>query len=193
MSFKTTARRGFLITATKSMTHSASTQFTTLNAWLSHLEKAHPTVIELGLQRVGAVRDRLGIQFSCPVMIVGGTNGKGSTCAMLESILLQAGYKVGLYTSPHLIRFNERARVNGISVTDQKFIDAFNQVEQARQDISLSYFEFTMLGCMQIFVQAKPDVVILEVGLGGRLDAVNIFDADVAIITSVDKIGRAHV
>lgn len=168
------------------MTNSVSNQLSTLNDWLSHLEKAHPTVIELGLQRVGAVKDRMGIQFSCPIIIVGGTNGKGSTCAMLESILMQGGYKVGLYTSPHLIHFNERARINGVSVPDQKFVDAFSQVEMARQEISLSYFEFTMLGCTQIFAQAKLDVVILEVGLGGRLDAVNIFDADVAIITSVD-------
>jgi dihydrofolate synthase/folylpolyglutamate synthase len=162
------------------------TPLLTLNDWLTHLENAHPTVIELGLQRVGTVRDRLGIQFNCPVIIVGGTNGKGSTCAMLESILMPAGSKVGLYTSPHLIHFNERARINGVSVADHEFVDSFQLVEQARQEISLSYFEFTMLGCMQIFINAKPDVVILEVGLGGRLDAVNIFDADVAIVTSVD-------
>jgi dihydrofolate synthase/folylpolyglutamate synthase len=183
---KTTVRRGFFLYSDKLMTKSSSTSIPTLQGWLSHLEKAHPTVIELGLQRVGAVRDRMGIQFNCPVIIVGGTNGKGSTCAMLESILIQAGYKVGLYTSPHLIHFNERARINGVSVVDQRFVDAFQLVEEARQDISLSYFEFTMLGCMDIFVKAKLDVVILEVGLGGRLDAVNIFDADVAIVTSVD-------
>jgi len=168
------------------MTKSPNAPLSTLNDWLTHLENAHPTVIELGLQRVGSVRDRLGIRFNCPVIIVGGTNGKGSTCAMLESILMQAGYKVGLYTSPHLVHFNERARINGISVADQEFVDSFHLVEQARQEVSLSYFEFTMLGCMQIFINAKPDVVILEVGLGGRLDAVNIFDADVAIVTSVD-------
>lgn len=164
----------------------ASHRFATLPEWLQHLEAAHPTVIELGLQRVGAVRDRLGLQFDCPVIIVGGTNGKGSTCAMLESILLQGGYKVGLYTSPHLIDFNERARLNGVSVTDQQLVAAFDVVEQQRQDTSLSYFEFTMLGCLKIFQDARPDVVILEVGLGGRLDAVNIFDADVSIVTSVD-------
>ena len=163
-----------------------TSKFSTLNEWLTHLEAAHPTVIELGLQRVGTVRDRMGIRFDCPVIIVGGTNGKGSTCAMLESILMQGGYKVGLYTSPHLIDFNERARINGISVSDQEFVAAFARVEQARGDISLSYFEFTMLGCLQLFAEANLEAVILEVGLGGRLDAVNIFDADVSVVTSVD-------
>ncbi len=163
---------------------------TTLTDWLTHLETAHPTVIELGLERVGIVKARLGIQFSCPVIIVGGTNGKGSTCAMLESILIQGGYKVGLYTSPHLIQFNERARIGGISLFDAHFIRAFESVEQAKAGpggvISLSYFEFTMLACLKLFADAKLDVVILEVGLGGRLDAVNIIDADVAIVTSID-------
>ncbi len=168
------------------MPHSSTSSLHTLTDWLTHLEHAHPTVIEMGLQRVNTVRQRLGIDLKCPVIIVGGTNGKGSTCAMLESMLLQGGYRVGLYTSPHLIHFNERARINGVSVTDEVFVPAFEQVEQARADISLSYFEFTMLACVSIFAQAKLDVVILEVGLGGRLDAVNIFDADVAIVTSVD-------
>lgn len=158
--------------------------------WLAHLENAHPKVIELGLDRVTNVKNALKIHFDCPVIIVGGTNGKGSTCAMLESILMQAGYKVGLFTSPHLIDFNERARINGVSVSDDALVGAFAEVEFARQSaaapVSLSYFEFTMLGCVKLFFDAKPDVVILEVGLGGRLDAVNIFDADVAIITSVD-------
>jgi len=168
------------------MSKAEPSRFTTLAEWLDHLEKAHPTVIELGLQRVGKVRHDLGIRFDCPIIIVGGTNGKGSTCAMLESILMQGGYQVGLYTSPHLIDFNERARINGISLLDQDFVTAFGCVEQARDDISLSYFEFTMLGCMKLFADAQLDVVILEVGLGGRLDAVNIFDADVSIVTSVD-------
>jgi dihydrofolate synthase/folylpolyglutamate synthase len=168
------------------MTKSTHPPLNTLAAWLAHLETAHPTVIELGLQRVGTVRDRMALRFDCPVIIVGGTNGKGSTCAMLESMLMQGGYKVGLYTSPHLIHFNERARINGVSVSDQQLVDAFDVVEAARQDTSLSYFEFTMLGCLTIFAEARLDVVILEVGLGGRLDAVNIFDADVSIITSVD-------
>lgn len=158
----------------------------TLADWLSHLETAHPTVIELGLERVGIVKERLGIKLDCPIIIVGGTNGKGSTCAMLESMLMQGGYKVGLYTSPHLIHFNERARINGESASDDDFIWAFDEVELAKQSISLSYFEFTMLACVKLFADAKLDVVILEVGLGGRLDAVNIFDADVAIVTSID-------
>ena len=178
-------RRGFLFFMLNDMVPQ-KLNFTTLEEWLTHLEKAHPIEIELGLERVKAVANRMGITFECPVIIVGGTNGKGSTCAMLESILLQAGYRVGLYTSPHLIHFNERARINGASVDDDAFIDTFEMVETARQSISLSYFEFTMLACMQLFMDAKLDAVILEVGLGGRLDAVNIFDADVAIITSVD-------
>ena len=168
------------------MTKLSTSQLATLNEWLTHLEQAHPTVIELGLQRVGAVKERMGIAFDCPIIIVGGTNGKGSTCAMLESILLQGGYKVGLYTSPHLVHFNERARINGVSAADQELVEAFQRVEQARGDISLSYFEFTMLACVHIFAKANLNAVILEVGMGGRLDAVNIFNADVAIITGVD-------
>lgn len=165
---------------------SLNSHLTTLADWLAHLESAHPTVIEMGLERVNSVKQRMGISFDCPLIIVGGTNGKGSTCAMLEAILMQGGYKVGLYTSPHLIDFNERARINGVSVQDADFVAAFEQVQHAKQEISLSYFEFTMLACTRIFADAKCDVVILEVGLGGRLDAVNIFDADVAIVTSVD-------
>ena len=168
------------------MNSTATSALSTLGQWLSHLELSHPTVIELGLERVNAVRQRLGLNFDCPVIIVGGTNGKGSTCAMLEAILSEAGYRVGLYTSPHLIDFNERARINGVPASDVALIEAFARVEQARGDISLSYFEFTMLACVQLFVDARLDAVILEVGLGGRLDAVNIFDADVAVVTSVD-------
>jgi len=158
----------------------------TLTDWLTYLETAHHTVIELKLQRVNLVKERLGLKLACPIITVGGTNGKGSTCAMLESMLMQGGYKVGLYTSPHLIHFNERARINGVSASDEVLIQAFQIVEQAKQEISLSYFEFTMLAIVKIFADANLDVVILEVGLGGRLDAVNIFDADVAIVTSVD-------
>ena len=128
----------------------------------------------------------MGLAFSCPVIIVGGTNGKGSTCAMLESILLRAGYRVGLYTSPHLLVFNERMRVDGESVDDALLIEAFGKIEQARGAVSLSYFEFTTLAAMQLFADAHLDVVIFEVGLGGRLDAVNVLDADVAIVTSID-------
>ena len=159
---------------------------TTLADWLAVLEKRHPKVIDMGLDRVREVKDRLDIRFDCPVIIVGGTNGKGSTCAMLESILMQAGYRVGLYTSPHLIDFNERARVNGEIASDDALAEQFAAVEAARGEVSLTYFEFTTLAILRLFAQAQLDAVILEVGLGGRLDAVNVIDADVAIVTSVD-------
>lgn len=159
---------------------------TTLADWLATLEKMHPKAIDMGLERVAQVRERLDIRFDCPVITVGGTNGKGSTCAMLESILLQAGYRVGLYTSPHLLDFNERARVNGEIASDAALTEQFAAVEAARGDVSLTYFEFTTLAILRLFSQAKLDAVILEVGLGGRLDAVNVIDADVAIVTSVD-------
>lgn len=158
----------------------------TLAGWLAKLESLHPKAIDMGLERVAEVKDRLDIHFDCPVIIVGGTNGKGSTCAMLESILLQAGYRVGLYTSPHLIRFNERARIGGDAVTDEDLVVQLGAVEAQRGEVSLTYFEYTTLAVMRLFSQAELDVVILEVGLGGRLDAVNIVDADVAVVTSVD-------
>jgi dihydrofolate synthase / folylpolyglutamate synthase len=158
----------------------------TLPAWLARLEAMHPKAIDMGLERVREVKDRLAIGFDCPVITVGGTNGKGSTCALLESILLQAGYRVGLYTSPHLIDFNERVRLNGEPVTDAALLEQFASVEAQRHDVSLTYFEFTTLAALRLFSQAALDVVILEVGLGGRLDAVNVIDADVAIVTSVD-------
>jgi dihydrofolate synthase/folylpolyglutamate synthase len=154
--------------------------------WLSTLESRHPKAIDMGLERVAQVRDALGLRFDCPVITVGGTNGKGSTCAMMEAILLQAGYKVGLYTSPHLVSFNERARVAGEIVTDDELVAQFAAVEAARGDVSLTYFEFTTLAILRLFAQAGLDAVILEVGLGGRLDAVNVIDADVAVVTSVD-------
>ena len=157
-----------------------------LNDWLLRLEGMHPKAIDMGLDRVAAVAQILGLKFSCPVITVGGTNGKGSTCAMLESILQQGGYRVGLYTSPHLIHFNERARINGEIASDEVLCAAFEKVDAARRDISLTYFEFSTLAILLLFVEAGLDVVILEVGLGGRLDAVNIIDADVAIVTSVD-------
>ncbi|WP_194714038.1 bifunctional tetrahydrofolate synthase/dihydrofolate synthase [Noviherbaspirillum soli] len=159
---------------------------TTLPDWLSRLEAMHPKAIDMGLDRVARVRDALGLRFDCPVITVGGTNGKGSTCAMLEAILLQAGYRVGLYTSPHLVHFNERARLNGEIVNDAALVEQFQAVESARGDVSLTYFEFTTLAILRLFAQAGLDAVILEVGLGGRLDAVNVIDADVAIVTSVD-------
>jgi dihydrofolate synthase / folylpolyglutamate synthase len=158
----------------------------TLDAWLNYLEALHPSSIDMGLDRVRAVADRLSLGSPAIKIVVGGTNGKGSTCAMLESILLAAGYKVGLYTSPHLIRFNERARVNGDIVSDDALIAQFEVVEQARQGISLTYFEFATLAVLLLFAQSNLDVMVLEVGLGGRLDAVNIVDADCSIVTSVD-------
>jgi dihydrofolate synthase/folylpolyglutamate synthase len=159
---------------------------TTLPAWLAMLETMHPKAIDMGLERVAQVKERLGIRFDCPVITVGGTNGKGSTCAMLESILLQAGYRVGLYTSPHLLDFNERARIDGEPVSDDTLIANFAAVESKRGDVSLTYFEFTTLAILRLFAKANLDAVIQEVGLGGRLDAVNVIDADVAIVTSVD-------
>ena len=160
---------------------------TTLPAWLALLESRHAeTVINMGLDRVRAVKERMALAFSCPVIMVAGTNGKGSTCAMLESVLLRAGYKVGLYIKPHFLDFNERARVNGALASDAALVAAFNSVEAARGDTVLTYFEFTTLAIMRLLADAGMEVVILEVGLGGRLDAVNVIDADVSIVTSVD-------
>jgi len=160
---------------------------TTLPAWLALLESRHAeTVINMGLDRVLAVKERLQLNFSCPVVMVAGTNGKGSTCAMLESVLLRAGYKVGLYIKPHFLDFNERARINGELASDEVLVAAFNAVEAVRGETPLTYFEFTTLAIMHLLSGAGMDVAILEVGLGGRLDAVNIVDADVAIVTSVD-------
>lgn len=157
-----------------------------LEAWLARLERLHPSTIELGLERVRRVRDALGLAPAFPLIIVGGTNGKGSTCAYLEAILGAAGYKTGLYTSPHLLRYNERVRIAGVESPDADLIAAFERIDAARGDTSLTYFEFGTLGAMAQFIDAGVDVAILEVGLGGRLDAVNVFDADAAIVTSVD-------
>ncbi|NDP47424.1 MAG: bifunctional tetrahydrofolate synthase/dihydrofolate synthase [Sulfuriferula multivorans] len=157
-----------------------------LASWLARLEQLHPSTIELGLDRVCKVKDALGLAPDFPIIIVGGTNGKGSTCAFLEAILLAAGYRTGLYTSPHLLRYNERVRISGHAARDTELVAAFEKVDAARGDTSLTYFEFGTLGAMIRFIEAGVDVAILEVGLGGRLDAVNVFDADVAIVTSVD-------
>ncbi len=157
----------------------------TLPDWLARLERAHPSAIELGLQRVARVRDAMGLQPAFPLLLVGGTNGKGSTCAYLESILIAAGYRTGLYTSPHLLRYNERVRVDGIEADDAALVAAFEAVEAGRGTTSLTYFEFGTLAAMQIFIEARVEVAILEVGLGGRLDAVNIWEADAALVTSV--------
>ena len=158
----------------------------TLQDWLAHCERLHPKTIDLGLERSHAVAQRMGLKFDCPVITVGGTNGKGSTCAMLEAIALQAGYRTGVFTSPHLVHFEERCRIHGEIVTAQDLIPHFERVEAAREDLSLSYFEFTSLAIMSLMAAAKLDVAILEVGLGGRLDTVNIIDTDCAVITSID-------
>lgn len=161
-------------------------RLTSLDAWLAQLERLHPSTIDLGLDRVRRAKDALGLVPDFPLIVVGGTNGKGSTCAYLATILDAAGYKTGLYTSPHLLRYNERVRVAGREASDAELIAAFERVDAARGDVSLTYFEFGTLGAMARFIDAGIDVAVLEVGLGGRLDAVNVFDADVAVVTSVD-------
>ena len=158
----------------------------TLEEWLAHCERLHPLGIDMTLERVCAVRDRLGLSFGdVSVISVAGTNGKGSTCAMLESIALRAGYRVGLYIKPHLVHFEERCRVGGQPVAAQALLPHFAAVEAARGEITLTWFEFTTLAILRLLSQTPLDLVILEVGMGGRLDAVNAIDADVAIVTSV--------
>ena len=164
-----------------------STLPTTLPDWLALLESRHAeTHIDMGLDRVRAVKERMQLAFSCPVIMVAGTNGKGSTCAMLEAMLLQSGYRVGLYIKPHFLDFNERARINGEMASNEALVEAFNAVEAVRGEVPLTYFEFTTLAIMHLLSKAGVDVAILEVGLGGRLDAVNVVDADVSIVTSID-------
>jgi dihydrofolate synthase/folylpolyglutamate synthase len=161
----------------------------TLEAWLVYVESLHPRSIALGLERSREVARRLALNLHAPVITVGGTNGKGSTCAMLESILIHAGYRVALYIKPHFVRFNERARVAGVEASDAALIEHFTAVERARTDgetIELTYYEFTTLAILRLFAASAVDVVILEVGLGGRLDTVNLIDADCAIVTSID-------
>ncbi len=158
----------------------------TLSEWLAHCEQLHPHTIDMGLDRVRKVAQRMNLSLKVPVITVAGTNGKGSTCAMLEAIYLQAGYKTGVYTSPHLVDFEERCRLLGESPKAEEFASAFEVVEAARQEISLTYFEFSTLAILKMMADTPLDVVILEVGLGGRLDAVNLIDSDCAIITSID-------
>jgi len=158
----------------------------TLQEWLAFCEQLHPVTIDMGLDRVKAVADRMALRFDCPVITVAGTNGKGSTCAMLEAILLESGYKTGVYTSPHLVQFEERCRLHGESASAEVFAEAFAAVESARGDVSLTYFEFSTLAILHLMARSGLDVAILEVGLGGRLDAVNIVDSDCAVITSID-------
>ena len=162
-----------------------------LQDWLTWQESLHPAAIELGLDRVGRVWDRLGPRaLPFPVITVAGTNGKGSTVALLEAIYGAAGYRTAAYTSPHLLRYNERIRLDGREVSDPELCAAFARVDAARGAESLTYFEFGTLAALDLFLRARPDLAILEVGLGGRLDAVNLFDADLAIITSI---GRDHM
>ncbi|MFT3717572.1 bifunctional tetrahydrofolate synthase/dihydrofolate synthase [Pseudorhodoferax sp.] len=154
--------------------------------WLAHCERLHGRPIDLGLERVRAVAERLQLRFDCPVVTVAGTNGKGSTCAMLESIAGQAGWRTGVYSSPHLVRFEERCRIAGVPVAEQDLLAQFARVEAARGEEALTYFEFTTLAILACMAAAGLDLAILEVGLGGRLDAVNVVDADCAVITSID-------
>lgn len=157
-----------------------------LAAWLYYLERLHSQPIELGLERVKQVAERLDLLNPAPkVFTVAGTNGKGTTCCTLESILLAAGLRVGVYSSPHLLRYTERVRIQGQELSEAEHSHSFAQIEAGRAGISLTYFEFGTLSALQLFKQAKLDVVILEVGLGGRLDATNIVDSDVAAITSI--------
>ena len=185
----------------------------TLADWLTYLESLHPKSIALGLERVAQIRHRLNLDPEFPVIVVGGTNGKGSVCALLESILHAAGYRVGCYTSPHLLHYNERVRINKQQASDAELCASFEQIERVRKqqladsdvltpiltfslrgkgqssesaEVPLTYFEFGTLAAMQCFIEHKVDVAILEVGLGGRLDAVNVFDNDCAVIASVD-------
>ena len=158
--------------------------------WLAFIEQQHAQPIALGLERVTQVLARMEIRLQCPVLTVGGTNGKGSTCAMLESILRAAGYRTGLYTSPHLLDYNERVRIAGSEADDDALCEGFEAVERARNGVPLTYFEFGTLAALWVFQDRRIEAAILEVGLGGRLDAVNAVDADCAILTSV---GIDHV
>lgn len=159
--------------------------------WLVYLEALHPrgqAGIELGLERISRVKEALGQSQHCPVIVVGGTNGKGSTCAFLESMIAHAGYRVGCYTSPHLLAYNERVRVNGREASDAALCAAFARVEAARRDVgnvALTYFEFGTLAAWEVFAGAGVEAAILEVGLGGRLDAVNAYEPDVSIVTTI--------
>jgi dihydrofolate synthase / folylpolyglutamate synthase len=162
----------------------------TLEDWLRHIEQQHPQPIALGLDRVLQVLTKMKLRLQCPVITVGGTNGKGSTCAMLESILRAGGHRTGLYTSPHLVSYNERVRIAGVELEDSALCEAFAAVEEARAGTPLTYFEFGTLAAFWIFSKQDIEAAILEVGLGGRLDAVNVLDADCAVLTSV---GIDHV
>ena len=159
----------------------------TLEQWLAYQQQVHPRDIAMGLDRVGEVARRLGLgRPGRHVAIVAGTNGKGSTVAFIEAMARAAGLRVGAFTSPHLLRYNERIRIDGGDAGDAELVAAFERIEAARGGIALTYFEFGTLAALCLFEAAALDLAILEVGLGGRLDAVNIIDADVAVITTVD-------
>ena len=160
-----------------------------LAQWLAHCERLHPKTMALGLERVREVAQRMSLRLGCRVITVAGTNGKGSTCAMLEACLLQAGYRTGVYGSPHLVHFEERCRLQGEVVSEADLLPHFARVEAARtqgEAVELTYFEFTTLAILSLMAASRLDVAILEVGLGGRLDAVNVIDTDCAVITSID-------
>jgi dihydrofolate synthase / folylpolyglutamate synthase len=162
----------------------------TLAQWLAYIERQHPKSIALGLERVSQVWQAMAVRLACPVITVGGTNGKGSTCAMLEAMLRAGGYRTALYTSPHLLDYNERVRIAGAEAGDEALAESFAAVEAARGGVPLTYFEYGTLAALWLFAKESPEVVVLEVGLGGRLDAVNVLDADCAVLTSV---GIDHV
>jgi dihydrofolate synthase/folylpolyglutamate synthase len=157
-----------------------------LDQWLEYISRVHPKTIDLGLERVARVRDALGLAPAFPIITVAGTNGKGSSCAMLEAILTHAGYRAGCYTSPHLLRYNERVRVSGTEADDAALSRAFAAVDAARGEVPLTYFEFGTLAALLLFAEHGVEAAILEAGLGGRLDAVNAFDADCALVASID-------
>ena len=169
------------------MTKTIPSQSSSLDDWLCYLESVHPANIEMGLERVARVANNIGLlTSSSKIILIAGTNGKGTTARCLESLLLAQGYRVGTYASPHLIRYNERVRVDGAELDDQYHVDAFNLLEQGRGDTPLSYFEYGTLGALAIFKRLEVDYVLLEVGLGGRFDATNIVTPYASIITTID-------
>ena len=165
----------------------------TLPEWLAHCAALHPKTIDLSLERTVEVARRLGIRFTVPLVSVAGTNGKGSTCAMIESIAVQAGYRVGLYQKPELVHFQERCRLNGEAVDADDLVPHFAAVEAARGELQLTQFEFSTLAIARLLSQAPLDLVVLEVGMGGRFDSVNAFDADVAVIAPVYAAGEKPI
>ena len=162
-------------------------KFNSLDAWLDWQSTLNPAEIDLGLERILDVLQRMGLanQFACPLIMVAGTNGKGSVVSLLESMATAAGHNVACYTSPHIIRYNERIKINGEEIDDASLCQSFERIDQARGEIALTYFEFGTLAAIDLFMRAKPDLVIMEIGLGGRLDAVNVMEPDVSVITSI--------